>query len=306
MNLYNELCAITGDKNVLQDEPMSEHTTFRIGGPADYFVMPSSAGEIRRIMELCLEKDVPYYIIGNGSNLLVSDKGYRGVIIQVFRNMRDIQVEGRIIRAQAGALLSKAASAAYEAGLEGLEFASGIPGTLGGAVRMNAGAYGGEMKQVLRSAEVLTQEGRMLTLPVSEMRMGYRTSIVSRMDYVVTGVELALREGDKEEIRAKMDELREMRVSKQPLEFGSAGSTFKRPEGYFAGKLIEDAGLRGFRVGNAQVSEKHCGFVINLGGATAREVSELMETVARRVEMNSGVMLEPEVKKIGDFDRCVW
>lgn len=301
MNLYNELCAITGEKNVLKDELMSGHTTFRIGGPADYFVMPSSAGEIKRIIALCLEQDVPYYIIGNGSNLLVADKGYRGVIIQIFKNMKDIQVEGENIRAQAGALLSKVAAAAYEAGLEGFEFASGIPGTLGGAVRMNAGAYGGEMKQVLKSAEVLTPEGEVLMLPVEEMKMGYRTSIVSRMDYVVLGAEIALREGNKEEIRAKMDELKEKRVSKQPLEFGSAGSTFKRPEGYFAGKLIEDAGLRGFRVGNAQVSEKHCGFVINLGGATAREVAELMETVARRVEENSGVRLEPEVKKIGEF-----
>ena len=301
MNLYNELCAITGEKNVLKDELMSGHTTFRIGGPADYFVMPSSAGEIKRIIALCLEQDVPYYIIGNGSNLLVADKGYRGVIIQIFKNMKDIQVEGENIRAQAGALLSKVAAAAYEAGLEGFEFASGIPGTLGGAVRMNAGAYGGEMKQVLKSAEVLTPEGEVLTLPVEEMKMGYRTSIVSRMDYVVLVAEIALREGNKEEIRAKMDELKEKRVSKQPLEFGSAGSTFKRPEGYFAGKLIEDAGLRGFRVGNAQVSEKHCGFVINRGGATAREVAELMETVARRVEENSGVRLEPEVKKIGEF-----
>ena len=301
MNLYNELCAITGEKNVLKDELMSGHTTFRIGGPADYFVMPSSAGEIKRIIALCLEQDVPYYIIGNGSNLLVADKGYRGVIIQIFKNMKDIQVEGENIRAQAGALLSKVAAAAYEAGLEGFEFASGIPGTLGGAVRMNAGAYGGEMKQVLKSAEVLTPEGEVLMLPVEEMKMGYRTSIVPRMDYVVLGAEIALREGNKEEIRAKMDELKEKRVSKQPLEFGSAGSTFNRPEGYFAGKLIEDAGLRGFRVGNAQVSEKHCGFVINRGGATAREVAELMETVARRVEENSGVRLEPEVKKIGEF-----
>lgn len=221
MNLYNELCAITGEKNVLKDELMSGHTTFRIGGPADYFVMPSSAGEIKRIIALCLEQDVPYYIIGNGSNLLVADKGYRGVIIQIFKNMKDIQVEGENIRAQAGALLSKVAAAAYEAGLEGFEFASGIPGTLGGAVRMNAGAYGGEMKQVLKSAEVLTPEGEVLTLPVEEMKMGYRTSIVSRMDYVVLGAEIALREGNKEEIRAKMDELKEKRVSKRLLEFGN-------------------------------------------------------------------------------------
>ena len=300
MNLYNELCSIIGENNVLRDEPMSSHTTFRIGGPADYFVMPSSAGEIRRITELCTDQKIPYYVIGNGSNLLVGDKGYRGVIIQVFKNMRDIQVEGETVRAQAGALLSKVA-AAYEAELEGFEFASGIPGTLGGAVRMNAGAYGGEIKHVLKSAEVLTPEGEVLTLSAEEMKLGYRTSIVSKMDYVVLGAELSLKKGKKEEIRAKMDELKEKRVSKQPLEYGSAGSTFKRPEGYFAGKLIEDAGLRGFRVGNAQVSEKHCGFVINLGGATAREVSELMESVVRKVEAASGVRLEPEVKRIGEF-----
>ena len=278
MNLYNELCSIIGENNVLRDEPMSSHTTFRIGGPADYFVMPSSAGEIRRITELCTDQKIPYYVIGNGSNLLVGDKGYRG-----------------------GALLSKVAAAAYEAELEGFEFASGIPGTLGGAVRMNAGAYGGEIKHVLKSAEVLTPEGEVLTLSAEEMKLGYRTSIVSKMDYVVLGAELSLKKGKKEEIRAKMDELKEKRVSKQPLEYGSAGSTFKRPEGYFAGKLIEDAGLRGFRVGNAQVSEKHCGFVINLGGATAREVSELMESVVRKVEAASGVRLEPEVKRIGEF-----
>lgn len=301
MNLYNDLCSITGEKNVLRDELMSGHTTFRIGGPADYFVMPSSADEIRKITALCTEQEIPYYIIGNGSNLLVGDKGYRGVIIQVFKNMRAIETDGELIRAQAGALLSKVAAAAYEAGLEGFEFASGIPGTLGGAVRMNAGAYGGEIRQVLKSADVLTSEGEVLTLPVEEMKMGYRTSIVSKMDYVVLGAELVLSKGNKEDIRAKMDELKEKRVAKQPLEFGSAGSTFKRPEGYFAGKLIEDAGLRGFRVGNAQVSEKHCGFVINRGGATAQEVVELMETIVRRVEENSGVRLEPEVKRIGEF-----
>ena len=280
MNLYNELCSIIGENNVLRDEPMSSHTTFRIGGPADYFVMPSSAGEIRRITELCTDQKIPYYVIGNGSNLLVGDKGYRGVITQVYKKMRDIQGEGEN---------------------EGFEYASGIPGTLGGAVRMNAGAYGGEIKHVLKSAEVLTPEGEVLTLSAEEMKLGYRTSIVSKMDYVVLGAELSLKKGKKEEIRAKMDELKEKRVSKQPLEYGSAGSTFKRPEGYFAGKLIEDAGLRGFRVGNAQVSEKHCGFVINLGGATAREVSELMESVVRKVEAASGVRLEPEVKRIGEF-----
>lgn len=301
MDLYQELCLITGEENILKDEPMSAHTTFRIGGPADYFAMPSSAEEIRRIVSLCIEREIPYYIIGNGSNLLVGDKGFRGVIIQIFKNMREIRIDGETVTAQAGALLSKVAAAAYEAGLTGFEFASGIPGTLGGAVRMNAGAYGGEIRQVLKSADVLTPEGEALTLPVEEMKMGYRTSIVSKMDYVVLGAQLSLEKGQKEEIRARMDELKEKRVSKQPLEFGSAGSTFKRPEGYFAGKLIEDAGLRGYRVGNAQVSEKHCGFVINRGGATAAEVTELMDYIIRRVEETSGVHLDPEVKRIGEF-----
>ena len=286
---------------MLQNEPMSGHTTFRIGGPADFFVMPSDTEEIRQIAALCRRESVPYYVVGNGSNLLVGDRGYRGVIVQVFKNMNHISVDNGKICAQAGALLSKVAAAAYEAGLTGLEFASGIPGTLGGAVRMNAGAYGGEMKEVLESAEVLTPEGEVLAIPEKEMKMGYRTSIVSRMDYIVLGATLALAPGDKQEIRARMDELKEKRVAKQPLEYGSAGSTFKRPEGYFAGKLIEDAGLRGFRVGNAQVSEKHCGFVINRGGATAAEVVELMDEVVRRVEETSGVRLEPEVKRIGEF-----
>lgn len=301
MDLYKELCAITGAEAVAADEPMERHTTFRIGGPADWFVTPSCTEEVRGIIALCRQQAVPYYVIGNGSNLLVGDKGYRGVIIQVFKRMSGISTEGGRIRAQAGALLSRVAAAACSAGLTGMEFASGIPGTLGGAVRMNAGAYGGEMAQVLENAVVLTTEGEVLTLPVEQMGMGYRTSIVSRMDYVVLEASLALHRGDPKEIRARMDDLKEKRVSKQPLEFGSAGSTFKRPEGYFAGKLIEDAGLRGFRIGDAQVSEKHCGFVINRGHATAAEVRELMDEVIRRVEENSGVRLEPEVRRIGEF-----
>ncbi len=301
MGFYEELCSAAGSENVLRDEPMSAHTTFRIGGPADFFVTPSTAEQVGRVIAACRENQVPYYVIGNGSNLLVGDRGVRGVILQIFKNMKEIRVEGGKIYAQAGALLSKVAAAACEAELTGIEFASGIPGTLGGAVRMNAGAYGGEMVQVLESATVLDKKGNVLTLPVEEMKMGYRTSVVSKMDYVVLEAVIRLAPGRKEEIRARMDELKEKRVEKQPLEFGSAGSTFKRPEGYFAGKLIEDAGLRGFRIGQAQVSEKHCGFVINLGGATAAEVSELMEEVIRRVEENSGVRLEPEVKRIGEF-----
>ena len=195
MNLYEKLCAIAGEENVLQDEPMSGHTTFRIGGPADFFVTPSKAEEIRRIIELCRAEKVPYYVVGNGSNLLVGDKGYRGVIIQIYKNMNRISVAGEEISVQAGALLSKVAAAACEAELEGMEFASGIPGTMGGAVRMNAGAYGGEMKQVLKMAVVLTPEGENVTIPAEEMGMGYRTSIVSKMDYVVLEAVLSLKRG---------------------------------------------------------------------------------------------------------------
>lgn len=301
MDLYKELCMAAGEENVLADEPMSGHTTFRIGGPADYFVTASCAEEIREIVGICRRNSVAYYIMGNGSNLLVGDKGYRGVIIQISKRMSGIRVEGERIFVQAGALLSKTAAAACEAALTGMEFASGIPGTMGGALRMNAGAYGGEMKQIVESADILTADGEVRTLSVEELGMGYRTSVISRNDYVALGAVLKLQKGDREAIRARMDELKEKRVSKQPLEYGSAGSTFKRPEGYFAGKLIEDAGLRGYRVGDAQVSEKHCGFVINRGSATAAEVAQLMEDVADRVEEKFGVRLQPEVKKIGEF-----
>lgn len=301
MDLYRELCMAAGEENVLADELMSRHTTFRIGGPADFFVMPSDLEGVRKIIAVCRENSVPYYIMGNGSNLLVGDKGYRGVIIQISKRMSSIRVEGERIIVQAGALLSKIAAAACEASLTGMEFASGIPGTLGGALRMNAGAYGGEMEQIVETADVMTTEGEIMTLSGEELGMGYRTSVISRNDYVALGAVLKLKKGDRTQIRALMDELKEKRVTKQPLEYGSAGSTFKRPEGYFAGKLIQDAGLRGYRVGDAQVSEKHCGFVINRGHATAADVSKLMEDVADCVEEKFGVRLEPEVKKIGEF-----
>lgn len=299
--LLSELSEIVGKDGVLADEPMSRHTTFRIGGPADYFVMPSRNEEILGIIRLCRRESVPYYIIGNGSNLLVGDRGVRGVVIQIFRRMSGAHAEGERLCVQAGTLLSKAAAAAYEASLTGLEFASGIPGTMGGALRMNAGAYGGEMKMVTESADVLTPEGEIVTLPVAELGMAYRTSVIAKNDYVALGAVLHLQKGSREEIKEKMDDLRRRRTEKQPLEYGSAGSTFKRPEGYFAGKLIDDAGLRGFRIGDAQVSEKHCGFVINRGNATAAEVVELMNQVADRVEEKFGVRLEPEVKRIGEF-----
>lgn len=301
MDLYRELCMTAGEENVFSDELMSRHTTFRIGGPADFFVMPSDLEQVRKIIAVCRENSVPYYIMGNGSNLLVGDKGYRGVLIQISKKMSGIRVDEERIIVQAGALLSKISAAACEASLTGMEFASGIPGTLGGALRMNAGAYGGEMRQIVETADVMTTEGEVMTLTGEELRMGYRTSVISRNDYVALGAVLKLKKGDRTQIRALMNELKEKRVTKQPLEYGSAGSTFKRPEGYFAGKLIQDAGLRGYRIGDAQVSEKHCGFVINRGHATAADVTKLMEDVADCVEEKFGVRLEPEVKKIGEF-----
>lgn len=298
---YNKLIKIIEETRVLTDEPMKQHTTFRVGGNADFFVMPRTVLEIQEVLSLCAQEQMPYYILGNGSNLLVSDKGYRGLILQIYKEMNRIEVHGTRVKAQAGALLSKIGAAAYEAGLTGFEFASGIPGAVGGAVVMNAGAYGGEMKDVLESVTVITPEGKLLTLSNGELELGYRTSIVARKGYIVVEAVFELQTGDKKEIRARMDELKLQRTSKQPLEYPSAGSTFKRPEGYFAGKLIQDAGLRGFQIGGAQVSEKHCGFVINKSGATAADIAELIRQVSEQVMQQFGVKLEPEVKRLGEF-----
>ena len=289
------------EKQIMLDEPMSRHTTFRIGGTADYFLMPETYEELGAILKICNEEKMPCFILGKGSNLLVSDDGYRGVVIQMFRNMSAVEVCGRVVRAQAGASLAAIAAAAKNASLTGFEFAAGIPGTLGGAVVMNAGAYGGEMKQVLNQVTVMNREGEILTIPAEKLELGYRTSIVKTAGYFVLEAVILLKEGDQEVIRARMKELQELRTSKQPLEYPSAGSTFKRPEGYFAGKLIMDSGLAGYRVGGAQVSEKHCGFVINTGDATARDVMLLMAHIIKTVQTKYGVTLQPEVKFLGDF-----
>lgn len=286
---------------ILEAEPMSRHTTFRIGGPADLFLVPKSGVETAAVLRVCREENIPYFILGNGSNLLVSDKGYRGVVVQLYRGFGEIKVRDDKIYAQAGALLSGIASAAREASLTGFEFAGGIPGTLGGAVVMNAGAYGGEMKDVLEEVTVLTPEGEILTMQAKQLHMGYRTSAVKENGYVVLEAVISLEKGKQEAIRSRMQELAGMRSSKQPLSYPSAGSTFKRPEGYFAGKLIMDSGLRGYQVGGAQVSEKHCGFVINTGNATAQDVRQLMADVQRIVKEKFGVTLEPEVKFLGEF-----
>ena len=294
---------LLGNEKVRINEPMNRHTTFRIGGPADYFLLPSSSEEVKGILEICKEESLQYFILGNGSNLLVSDEGYRGVIIQLYRNYGGLTVEGTEIRAGAGVLLSQIAAAARNESLTGFEFAGGLPGTLGGAVVMNAGAYGGELKDVLKEAVVMDSEGNIFTVPVEKLAMGYRTSLVKTAGYLVLEVVISLKKGSQEEIRDTMKDLADRRISKQPLEYPSAGSTFKRPEGYFAGKLIMDAGLRGYQVGGAQVSEKHCGFVINKGNATAADVCRLMADVQAKVQEQFGVTLEPEVKFLGDFDR---
>lgn len=294
---------LLGNEKVRINEPMNRHTTFRIGGQADYFLLPSSSEEVKGILEICKEESLQYFILGNGSNLLVSDEGYRGVIIQLYRNYGGLTVEGTEIRAGAGVLLSQIAATARNESLTGFEFAGGIPGTLGGAVVMNAGAYGGELKDVLKEAVVMDREGNIFTVPVEKLAMGYRTSLVKTAGYLVLEVVISLKKGSQEEIRDTMKDLADRRISKQPLEYPSAGSTFKRPEGYFAGKLIMDAGLRGYQVGGAQVSEKHCGFVINKGNATAADVCRLMADVQAKVQEQFGVTLEPEVKFLGDFDR---
>ena len=293
--ILRELVSIVGNDRVRTQEPMSRHTSFRIGGPAEIFVEPTVA-QVGRV----IEGEIPCTVIGNGSNLLVGDGGIPGVVICLGEQASGISVFREELFAEAGALLSKMAAEAQRAGLTGLEFASGIPGSLGGAVVMNAGAYGGEMKDVLTEVTVLTPEGTFLTLPVAELDLSYRHSIIPERGYLVVSAVLELHPGKAEEIRAVMEDLKEKRVSKQPLEYPSAGSMFKRPEGYFAGKLIEDAGLRGFQVGGAQVSEKHCGFVINRDHATAADIMELMRQVQIRVKENSGVDLEPEVKRLGD------
>ena len=302
MQNKNEWIRKLGEQvEILVAEPMKNHTTFRIGGPADALALPKTPEEVAEVVRFCHEHAQPYYVLGNGSNLLVSDEGYRGLVLQLYRNFNDIQVNGETITVQSGAMLAAVARTAYQTGLTGLEFASGIPGTIGGAVVMNAGAYGGEMKNVLKEVTVLTKEGEVLVIPAKALELGYRTSVIPKNGWIVLGAVLQLKKGDQEQILARMEELKEQRITKQPLDLPSAGSTFKRPEGYFAGKLIMDAGLRGFMVGGAQVSEKHCGFVVNRGNATAADVWELICEVKRRVKGMTGVELEPEVKLLGDF-----
>lgn len=295
-----ELQKVMDTERVLKQEPMKKHTTFRVGGPAEYYMIPKR-DEIEALIRLCNHYNIPFLIIGNGSNLLVSDRGIRGAVIEIGKEMDEIQIEGERIVVQAGALLSKTAHRAMKESLTGMEFAAGIPGCVGGAVAMNAGAYGGEIKDILSCVTILTKEGEVKKLSAKELELSYRHSIISAKEYIVLDAEFVLKKGEREQIESRMEELKEKRVEKQPLEYPSAGSTFKRPEGYFAGKLIMDAGLRGFQVGGAAVSEKHCGFVINRGDATAADIYQLIQEVQKEVSRRFGVKLEPEVKMVGDF-----
>jgi UDP-N-acetylmuramate dehydrogenase len=292
---------LVGAENIFWNEPMKNRTTFRAGGPARCLVEPESLEQLQEVLEYVRAEKIPFYIIGNGSNLLVSDEGYDGVIIQLFKKLSKIRISDDRMLLEAGVLLVRAANMARKEGLAGLEFASGIPGTIGGAMVMNAGAYGGEMKDVVERVRVVTSDGQIRDYTGEEMAFGYRTSRITAEGSVVVEVELKLHKDDPAQIQARMDELKAKRLEKQPLEFASAGSTFKRPEGYFAGKLIQDAGLRGFSIGDAQVSEKHCGFVINRGGASASQIAQLIREVQRRVYENSGVQLETEVRFLGHF-----
>lgn len=300
--IYQLLEAAAGTDHIYREEPMKNHTTFRIGGNAEVFAAPDSADGIERVLQICREENIPCTVIGNGSNLLVGDRGVRGVVLQIYRNYASIRIEGTDLYVQAGALLGQTAAAAAREELTGLEFASGIPGTIGGAAAMNAGAYGGEMKDVLVWVKAIDRDGYVRQYAAAELELGYRTSRIQKEALVVLEVKLTLQQGDPVKIRERMEELKEQRVAKQPLEYPSAGSTFKRPEGYFAGKLIMDAGLRGFSVGDAQVSEKHCGFVINRGNATAADVMALVSQVQTIVEEKFGVQLELEVRRIGTFE----
>ena len=300
--IRRRFCEIVAEDRVLEQEPMARHTTFRIGGPADYFVELESIDEVKAAVRICQEENLPWFVLGRGSNLLVSDQGYRGGILSIYKGFQKVEIDGEILTVQAGTLLTTLSGKALDASLAGMEFASGIPGTVGGAVVMNAGAYGGEMKDIVRQVTVLDQEGIVRTLTGEEMQFGYRTSLAKKKGYIVLETVLELQHGQKEEIRERMQGLKAKRIAKQPLEYPSAGSTFKRPEGYFAGKLIMDAGLRGAHVGDAQVSEKHCGFVVNTGHATAADVRELMRQIQEKVQEQFGVRLEPEVRFLGEFE----
>ena len=293
------LRSIVGDDNVALDEPMSVHTSFRIGGPADLFVTPDDIDELRDVVAACRAAGVPHFVLGCGSDLLVADEGYRGVIVSCTKGLVNVAIDGETMACQAGVPLREASEMACELGLSGLEFACGIPGSVGGACFMNAGAYGGCVADVLESVRCLMPDGTQQSIPVEELALGYRASRVRDEGLVVLSATFRLHESDQDDIRARMDDFTQRRRKKQPLELPSAGSTFKRPEGHFAGKLISDAGLKGYAHGGAGVSTKHAGFVVNNGGATAADVHAVIRHVQDEVERQFGVRLEPELRFLG-------
>lgn len=299
--MYDFIKSVISQDRILFQEPMSRHTTFRVGGEAACMLLIHSEEELCKLIPYFKLIGQEYFILGNGSNLLVGDKGYQGIVLKLDKGMQEIQVEDTRIRVKAGALLSQTANLARDHGLTGMEFAAGIPGSIGGAVVMNAGAYEGEMKQIVESVRAMNTDGEILTLDNDTMEFGYRTSVIRNRPFVVLEAVLTLQKGDVQAITARMEELAQLRRSKQPLEYASAGSTFKRPEGYFAGKLIMDAGMRGYRIGGAQVADKHCGFIVNTGKATAADIKEVIEEVQARVKQRFHVDLEPEVVFLGDF-----
>ncbi|AKL96708.1 UDP-N-acetylenolpyruvoylglucosamine reductase MurB [Clostridium aceticum] len=298
--LYQQFLAFMIKENVLLDEPMKKHTSFKIGGPADILLMPQKVEEIQQAIALCKAEGAEYFVMGNGSNLLVRDKGMRKVVIKIAEKFNDVTISEKGVVAQAGILLSTLSKRVLQKSLKGFEFASGIPGTLGGAITMNAGAYGGEMKDVVERCKVLDQEGEVLDLSFEELELGYRSSIIQKKNYIVLEVTMKFEEGKYEDIKAITDDLTQKRTTKQPLHLPSAGSTFKRPPGYFAGKLIQDAGLKGARVGDAQVSDLHSGFIVNIGQATAADVLNLMALIQKKVFEQFAVELQPEVRIVGE------
>ena len=301
MGYYDLFAARLPRERLFKNEPMKQHTSFRVGGPAEVLFLPQSEEELVLALKLAKEASVPCTVIGNGSNLLVKDGGLRGLTIKLGEPFSGIKVEGDLITAQAGESLARLSRAALDAGLTGLEFASGIPGSVGGGMAMDAGAYGGELKDVCVRARLLDPETfEIADVPVADLCMGYRSTRMLKTGELVLEASFRLQKGEYYAIRDKMDDLNQRRRDKQPLNYPSAGSTFKRPEGHFAGQLIEQAGLKGTRVGGAQVSEKHAGFIINAGGATAKDILDLIELVTRRVFEQSGVRLEPEVRILGE------
>lgn len=298
--VYSDFLKFINEEDVKIDEPMKKHISFKVGGPADILVRPRTEEQLSKVLKYINENNLPYLVIGNGSNLLVKDGGIRGVVIEFGDNFNQFSIEGNIIKAQAGTLLSVIGKAALRESLTGFECISGIPGSLGGALAMNAGAYGGEIKTSVKSVRAMTPQGEIVEFTNEQMEFGYRRSVLTNTDYIVLSAELELQKGNYDEIKDFMADLTNRRTSKQPLNLPSAGSTFKRPEGHFAGKLIEDCGLRGLSLRGAQVSEKHCGFVVNSGGATAKDILDLMYAIKSTVLNKYGVMLEEEVKILGE------